>query len=160
MTNAPDLITIETIDEDLWKKLSALLNTMIPPNEDLGVPGAGDDAIVKQVVRSMRAASLQRLVDGVEAIEKSTIAELNRPFSQLTQAEREHWFHKHDLARHDLVRIMGSLTVQCYYCDPRVLDSLGVEPRPPFPKGFEVETGDLSLLDPVRKRGKIYRDTG
>ncbi len=160
MTNARDLITIETIDEDLRKKLSALLNTMIPPNEDLGVPGAGDDAIVKQVVQSIRAASLQRMVDGIEAIEKSTIADLNLPFSQLAQEEREHWFHMHDLARHDFVRTMGSLTLQCYYCDPRVLDSLGVEPRPPFPKGFEVETGDLSLLDPVRNRGKIYRDTG
>ncbi|MGH7054344.1 MAG: hypothetical protein ACREFK_16060 [Stellaceae bacterium] len=28
--------------------------------------------------------------------------------------------------------------------------SLGMEPRPPYPKGFEVESGDWSLLDPVR----------
>ena len=37
--------------------------------------------------------------------------------------------------------------------------SLGMEPRPAFPKGFEVERGDWSLLDPVRARPKLYRDT-
>jgi hypothetical protein len=36
--------------------------------------------------------------------------------------------------------------------------SLGMEPRPPFPTGHEVEQGDWSLLDPVRKRAKFYRD--
>ena len=36
--------------------------------------------------------------------------------------------------------------------------SLGMEVRPPFPKGFQVEPGDWSLLDAVRSRPKIYRD--
>ena len=31
---------------------------------------------------------------------------------------------------------------------------------PPFSKGFEVEQGDWSLLDPVRARPKLYRDAG
>ena len=41
-----------------------------------------------------------------------------------------------------------------------VMRSLGMEPRPLFPKGFEVEQGDWSLLDPVRARPKLYRDAG
>ena len=36
--------------------------------------------------------------------------------------------------------------------------SIGMEPRAPFPNGFDVQQGDWSLLDPVRARGKIYRD--
>ena len=36
--------------------------------------------------------------------------------------------------------------------------SLGMEPRPPFRKGFEVEQGEWSLLEPVRARGRIYRE--
>jgi len=35
-----------------------------------------------------------------------------------------------------------------------------MEARPPYPKGYQVEPGDLSLLNPVIARGKIYRDTG
>jgi hypothetical protein len=39
-----------------------------------------------------------------------------------------------------------------------VLEAIGMEARAPFPKGFEVEPGDLSLLDPVRRRGRVYRE--
>src|SRR6202040_912217 len=33
------------------------------------------------------------------------------------------------------------IVLQCYYRDDRVMRSLGLEVRPPFPKGFEVEQG-------------------
>jgi hypothetical protein len=52
-----------------------------------------------------------------------------------------------------LVRVV----LLCYYCDDRVMRSLGQEPRPPFPKGHVVEQGDWSLLDPVRARPPMYR---
>ena len=45
----------------------------------------------------------------------------------------------------------------CYYRDDRVMLSLGLEPRPPFPKGHVVEQGDWSLLDPVKKRPPFWR---
>jgi hypothetical protein len=50
------------------------------------------------------------------------------------------------------------IILQCYYRDDRVMRSLGLEVRPPYPKGFEVEQGDWSLLDPVRARRKLYRE--
>ena len=40
----------------------------------------------------------------------------------------------------------------------KVLELIGVEERPPFPNGYQIEKGDLSLLEPVFLRGKIYRD--
>lgn len=43
------------------------------------------------------------------------------------------------------------VVVQCYYRDDCVMRSLGMEVRPPFPKGFEVEQGDWSLLDRARR---------
>jgi hypothetical protein len=49
-------------------------------------------------------------------------------------------------------------TVTCYYQQDRVLEGLGMEARPPYPKGYQVPQGDLSLLDPVIARGRIYRD--
>ena len=47
-----------------------------------------------------------------------------------------------------LVRVV----LQCYYRDDRVLRSLGLELRAPFPKGYMLEQGDWSLLDPVKAR--------
>ncbi len=45
-----------------------------------------------------------------------------------------------------------------YYRDDRVLETLGLEARPPFPKSFPLEPGDLSRLEAVRRRPRIYRD--
>lgn len=53
---------------------------------------------------------------------------------------------------------LGRVILQCYYRDDRVLRSLGIEPRPPFPQGHVVEQGDWSLLDAVRDRPKLWRD--
>ena len=45
---------------------------------------------------------------------------------------------------------LGRVIVGAYYRDDRVLLSLGVEARAPFPKGYALEQGDWSLLDAVR----------
>jgi hypothetical protein len=44
------------------------------------------------------------------------------------------------------------VVLQCYYRDDRVLRSLGLETRAPFPKGYALEQGDWSVLDPVKAR--------
>ena len=51
------------------------------------------------------------------------------------------------------------VVLQCYYRDDRVVRSLGLEPRPPYPRGHELEQGDWSLLDPVRARPPMWRRT-
>ena len=55
------------------------------------------------------------------------------------------------------ISLLVTIAVQCYYRDDRVVLALGMEARPPYPEGFEVEEGDWSLLDPVRQRPKFYR---
>jgi hypothetical protein len=52
-----------------------------------------------------------------------------------------------------LIRVV----LQCYYRDDRVLRSLNLELRPPFPKGYALEQGDWSLLDPVKARPPTWR---
>jgi hypothetical protein len=52
-----------------------------------------------------------------------------------------------------LVRVV----LQWYYRDDRVLRSLGHELRAPFPKGYTLEQGDWSLLDPVKVRPPSLR---
>ena len=55
------------------------------------------------------------------------------------------------------VGVLTRIVLLCYYRDDRVMVSLGLEPRPPFPKGHELEQGDWSLLDPVRARAPFWR---
>ena len=55
------------------------------------------------------------------------------------------------------VAILARHVMLAYYRDDRVMRSLGLEPRAPYPKGHEVEPGDWSLLDPVRARPPLWR---
>ena len=52
---------------------------------------------------------------------------------------------------------LSRVILQCYYRDDRVLRSLNLELRPPFPKGYDMEQGDWSLLDPVKARPATWR---
>jgi hypothetical protein len=145
MPNA-DLTAEQTRD------LRALAGTIIPPSEPYGVPGADDDLIFDDILRSLERdrddicqalAHLARLADGAYAdLGPQRRTEVATAFREAGGAP---------LAA--LVRVV----LLCYYRDDRVMRSLGQEPRPPFPKGYVVEQGDWSLLDPVRKRPRMYR---
>ena len=45
-----------------------------------------------------------------------------------------------------------------YYTNDRVLEGLGLEVKPPFPDGNNVESCDFSLLEPVIQRDKFMRE--
>ena len=81
-----------------------------------------------------------------------------KAFARLTVSDRDRVMDDIRGAEPDFLKDLALATTTCYYQDDRVLLALGMEARPPFPKGYEVVSGDLSLLDPVRKRGKVYRD--
>jgi hypothetical protein len=38
-----------------------------------------------------------------------------------------------------------------------VMKSIGMAVRAPYPEGFSIEPNDLTLLDPVKARGRRYR---
>ncbi|MCR9121088.1 MAG: hypothetical protein NXH91_02320 [Phyllobacteriaceae bacterium] len=135
--------------------LRCLAGHLIPASPRHGVPGADDPAIFADIAGSMdRDASAVRealvVIDGLAG-------------GRLTQADpvrQAQAIARFRDAHPALAAVIESVVARCYYRDARVLASLGVEPRPPFPEGYTVEQGDWSLLDPVRARGPIYRDAG
>jgi hypothetical protein len=52
------------------------------------------------------------------------------------------------------------LTLACvgYYSAEPVVAALKGSARPPHPLGYDLEPDDLSLLDAVRARGRLYRE--
>src|SRR5262245_66003567 len=78
-------------------------------------------------------------------------------FAALVDAEAE--ANATALLRRELPEItaLGRAVLQCYYRDDRVVRSLGLEQRPPYPKGHVLEQGDWSLLDAVRGRRRMWR---
>ena len=126
---------------------------MIPASTEFAVPGADDATIFADILHS-----LGRDRDAVGAA-LDWLADLSGgAFSDLDAAGRQAVADRFLAADAPEVAVFGRVILQCYYRDDRVVRSLGMEPRPPFPKGHVVEQGDWSLLDPVRARPKLWRD--
>ncbi len=135
------------------RDLRCIAGVMIPADAGLGVPGADDAAIFADVVKS-----LGRDLPDVRAALADLTALSGGAFADLPADRQEavtHAFHA-TLSRTAIT--LGRVILQCYYRDDRVVRSLGLEPRPPFPLGHKLEQGDWSLLDPVRARPKMWRD--
>ncbi len=134
-------------------KLRRLAGFMVPADAAFGVPGADDDPIIDDILRS-----LGRDLDAVrEALDRLS-ALSSGDFAALDDAAAE----SAAMALHetqDAVTIaLGRAVLQCYYRDDRVIASLGLEPRAPFPKGHELPESDWSLADAVRARPRMWRD--
>jgi hypothetical protein len=118
--------------------LRVIAAMIIPASTEYNVPGADDVAIQADML-----ATLGRDAPTVGAALDHLAQLAGMPLAGL------------DAVRRDAVRVV----LQCYYRDDRVLRSLGLELRPPFPKGYELEQGDWSLLDPVKARLSVLRRT-
>ena len=148
------IIATEKFDAQLRRTLVALLDTMIPANEEFNAPSAGTEEIVSDVEKSMSGNS--------PAVVSEMLIRLNEQsserFEDLDADERWHTFSELQRTDGHALRTLGGILLQCYYRNDEVLESLGMEARSPFPLGNDVEQGDWSLLDPVKARGPFYRE--
>ncbi len=129
--------------------LRLIAGMMIPATASL--PGADDDAIFADIAGSLGrdGAQILDVLRWLEALSGGRFAtDANAREASVAQLRAEGG------AR---LEVLHRVIAQCYHRDDRVMRAFGMEPRPPFPQGFEVEQGDWSLLDPVRARSKLYR---
>ncbi len=143
------------LSADQCRSLRCLAEMMIPASAEYGVPSAGDDAIFGDILQSVG-----RDAGHVIAVLQTLDAMSGGPFADLDPQRRDPIAAQLRETGGEALAYLTRITLQCYYRDDRVMRSLDMEPRPPFPNGFEVEQGDWSLLDPVRARPKLYREAG
>ena len=137
----------DPLSEAEARTLRAFAGTMIPASAAYGVPGADDEQIFADILKS-----LGRDLDDV----RSAVRQLGA-FADLDPGRRLEAANALRAAGGPDVAALSRVVLLCYYRDDRVMRSLGQEPRPPFPKGHTVEQGDWSLLDAVKKRKPFYR---
>ncbi len=120
---------------------------IIPASDEYKVPGADDPAIQADMLATLGrdTAQVARALDHLARVAGQPLAELDTAKREAIATE---FRAKGGAAAATLVRVV----LQCYYRDDRVLRSLGLELRAPFPKGYTLEQGDWSLLDPVKAR--------
>jgi hypothetical protein len=135
------------------RDLRRLVGFMVPASAEHGVPGADDEAIFADIVRSLgrdrndvrKALAMLLEISGGDF---ASLDEAKAEAAAMTLLSREG----------PALTALGRAVLQCYYRDDLVLSALGLEPRAPFPKGRVLEQGNWSLLDAVRGRPRMWRD--
>jgi len=142
--------TAVTLTETERASLRLIAGMMIPATADL--PGADDAAIFADIADSLGrdAAQVRDTLRWLDALSGGRFATDDAKAREAAVAR----LRAEGGAR---LEALHRVIPQCYHRDDRVMRAFGMEPRPPFPQGFEVEQGDWSLLDPVRARPKLYR---
>ena len=130
------------------RDLRCIAGLMIPASTEFKVPGADDPKIFADIEKSLG----RDLADVRKAL--ATLAGM----ADMDDAKAGAAAEAFRAAGGAPVAALERSILQCYYRDDRVVISLGLEARPPFPLGHTLEQGDWSLLDPVRKRAKMWRD--
>jgi hypothetical protein len=134
--------------------LRAIAAMIIPASSEYNVPAADDAAIQADML-----ATLGRDAPAVSAALDHLARLAGMPLSKLDAARRETVAKEFRASGSAAAATLTRVVLQCYYRDDRVLRSLGLELRPPFPKGYELEQGDWSLLDLVKARPPSLRRT-
>jgi hypothetical protein len=140
------------------RTFEAVLDTLVPPDPARGLPGAGDLGM---------AADLERDLPSFRAFFATALAELDviarshgaDGFAALDAPARETALREHVEQAPGFVPGLLFQVYTRYYVDPRVVAALGMEARPPYPKGYDVAPSDLdTLLVSVRAGPKRYRE--
>ena len=137
------------VQRDDLRTIAAMI---VPASDEYKVPGADDPAIQGDIVATLGRDTkwVVAALDHLARLAGAPLAELDAVRREAVALE----FRKHGgAAAATLVRVV----LQCYYRDDRVLRSLGLELRAPFPKGYVLPDGDWSLLDPVKARAGTLR---
>ena len=137
--------------------LDAVLNLIVPASADGRMPGAAEVGVPAYLCAEA-ADALPVLREELDELDRRSNARFARGFAALEQDERKTMVEALRAQAPAFMNRLAMETLACYYQHERVLEGLGLEARPPYPTGYQVVQGDLSLLAPVRAHGKIYRD--
>jgi hypothetical protein len=137
------------------RTFSAVLDELVPARN--GVPGAGSLGI-GEYVEARLAGVVGMISQSLAALDALAQEQAGAQFADLAPEQRAPLLSEAAASHPGFLESLIFHTYNGYYQHPRVSAAIGLEARPPHPLGYELETGDLSLLDPVRQRDKLYRE--
>jgi hypothetical protein len=125
---------------------------IIPESREYRVPGA-DDAKIQADILATLGRDAKRMREALDHLARLA----GKPLADLDPGRRDAVAKEFRSSGGPAAATLTRVVLQCYYRDDRVVHSLGLELRPPFPKGYTLEQGDWSLLDPVKARPSMWR---
>ena len=138
--------------------LTRVLDRLIPPSGKL--PGAGELGVAGYIDR-VAAGSIdlrKPILGALGQIEAAAGRSHASPFTDLSGEHQDAVLRGVESLEPELFGTLLQQAYNGYYSNPKVIQGLGLETRPPQPLGHELEPGDLSALENVRRRGRAYRE--
>ena len=139
--------------------LACVLDEIIPPDGGAGLPGAGQLGLVSAI-----EAAIEKTPDLAPAVEQglAALAALSAErgvagFADLPREKRLELLNQIATTQPAFLPGLIFHGYVGYYQHPEVVEALGLEARPPPPKGYEMAPTDWSLLDGVRRSERRYR---
>jgi hypothetical protein len=146
------MMSVATLTQRQRDDLRTVAAMIIPASDEYKVPGADDAAIQADMLNTLGRDT------ALTAAALDHLARLaGKPLADLDQAQRDEVANEFRATGGGAAATLVRVVLQCYYRDDRVLRSLGLELRAPFPQGHILADGDWSLLDPVRARSPNLR---
>src|SRR5437660_774585 len=125
---------------------------IVPASDEYKVPGADDPAIQADILKTL-GRDTEQVAKALDHLARLA----GKPLAALDAARRDIVAQEFRASGGAAAATLVRVVLQCYYRDDRVLRSLGLELRAPFPKGYVLEDGDWSLLDPVKAMAPSLR---
>jgi hypothetical protein len=140
--------------------LTSVLDEIVPRSSDGKLPAAGELGVIDYVGLALQQmpALQTTILQGLAALEDVSRRSKEKGFAALSKRDRLEVLDELALVDAAFLPTLTFLTFVGYYRDGRIVTALGLQPRPPHPGGYELPPNDLSLLEPVRRRSKMYRE--
>ena len=138
--------------------LNAVLDLIVPASGNL--PGGGELRVAEHVegVAGLSQRKRRLFSEGLKSIEVTSVQGHSSEFAELSDEDKVGVLRQVESQHPDFFSALVNQTYAGYYTNPKALRAKGLSLRPPQPQGYELDEFDMSLLDNVRKRGKVYRD--
>ena len=138
--------------------MTTVLGRLIPRQDDL--PSAAEVGTVDYIDGEIASSSpLPRLFShGLRAIESTATRVGGLKFDLLSENRQDAVLYRVESEESEFFEALVVYTYNGYYSNPKVVEALGLDPTAPQPRGNQVEFGDFSSLEAVRRRGQAYRD--
>jgi len=139
------------------KLMTSILNRIVPAGEKF--PGAGDLGVAEFIdgVVSSSPTSRRSFDSGLKAIALVAETHDSEVFESLSGDYQDAVLREVETSHSQFFAELVRQTYNGYYINPQVIEALGLEVRPPQPKGYPLEIGNLDLIERVKARGTAYR---
>ena len=137
---------------------TGVLDQLVPGRD--GFPGAGELGVAQHLV-SVAASKpdlARLLLDGLAAIESASRRTHSAAFADLTDDQKVQVLRAVEAESPQFFTMLVRHSYAGYYSNPRVIELMGLEVRPPQPLGFDLDPFDPATVEHVKERGKIWRD--